>query len=59
MRDPSDDNQLNSSIYLLTKQAILFEENYKEMLLQGDEVDLRIQLWKDAIEICKVDTEST
>jgi hypothetical protein len=35
------------------KQAIVLEENYKEMPLQGDEINLRIKLWSDAIEICK------
>jgi hypothetical protein len=35
------------------KQAIVLEKNYKEILLQGDEINLRIKLWRDAIDICK------
>jgi hypothetical protein len=41
-----------------TIYAIMLEENYKEMLHQGDEVDLRVQLWRDAIEICKSHSNS-
>jgi hypothetical protein len=58
MWDPSDDNCPDSTICALVKQAIVLEKNYKEMLLQGDEVDLRIKLWRDAIEICENNSES-
>jgi hypothetical protein len=40
------------------EQAIVLEKNYKEMLHQGDEVDLRIKLWRDATEICKSNSKS-
>jgi hypothetical protein len=53
MSDPSDDNSVHSTVCALVKQAIVLEKNYKEMLHQGDEVDLRIKLWRNAIGICK------
>jgi hypothetical protein len=37
----------------LVERAVKLEENYKQMLLQDDEVNLRIQLWRKALEICK------
>jgi hypothetical protein len=55
----SDDNCLDSVVCSIVKQAILLEENYNDMLLQGDEVDLRIQLWRDTIDICKTDPKRT
>jgi hypothetical protein len=58
MFDPSDDNCPDSTGCALVKQAIVLETNYREMLLQGDEVDLRIKLWRDAIEICKIGSKS-
>jgi hypothetical protein len=57
MLDPSDSNSLESTIYVLVKQAIVLENNYREMLLQGNEVDLRVNLWRKVIEICKSDSE--
>jgi hypothetical protein len=57
MLDPSDDNCPNSPICVLVKQAILLANNYQEMLLQSDEVDLRIKLWRDAIDICEINSE--
>jgi hypothetical protein len=54
MLDASEDNQYDSPVCSLVRQAIMLEKNYKEMLLQSDEVDLRIKLWRDAIEICKI-----
>jgi hypothetical protein len=59
MLNPSNDNWLDSTVCSLVKQAIALEESYKEMLPQGDEVDYRIKLWGDAIEICKIDSRST
>jgi hypothetical protein len=35
----------------LVERAISLEISYKEMLLQGDEVDQRIELWRAALEI--------
>jgi hypothetical protein len=58
MSDPSDDHCVDSTVCALVKQAITLEKNYKEMLYQGDEVDLSIKLWRDAIEICKSSSES-
>jgi hypothetical protein len=60
MSDPSDDKLecLDSTVCILVTQAIALERNYEEMLHQGDEVDLRIKLWRDAIEICKGKSES-
>jgi hypothetical protein len=55
----SDGNCVYSTICALVKHAIVLEKDYKEMLHQGDEVDLRVQLWRDAIEICKGNSEST
>jgi hypothetical protein len=52
------DTRLVSIIYSLVEQAIILENNYKEMLLQGEEVDQRIRLWKAALEICKNERES-
>jgi hypothetical protein len=58
MSDPSDDNCVDTTVCALLKQAIVLEKNYKEMLHQGDDVDLRIKLWRDAIEICKSNSQS-
>jgi hypothetical protein len=58
MSDPSDEIWTDSTICALVKQAIVLETNYKEMLHQGDEVDLRVKLWRDAIDICKSCSES-
>jgi hypothetical protein len=55
MPDLFDDNLLDSAVYSLVKQAIGLETNYKEMLLQGDEVDIRIKLWRKVIDICKTE----
>jgi hypothetical protein len=57
MSDPADVNSLDATIYSLVKEAIVLENYYKDMILQGDEVDRRIQLWRDAVEICKAETE--
>jgi hypothetical protein len=54
MSDTFEDVQLDPAICSLVRQAIVLAQNYKEMLLQGDEVDLRIRLWRDALEICNV-----
>jgi hypothetical protein len=54
-----DDNQLPLTIYSLVKQAVMLERSYKEMTLQSDEVDSRIQLWRDSIKTCKIHSEST
>jgi hypothetical protein len=51
----SDDPQPKSTACSHVEEAIILKKNYKGMLLQGDEVDHRIQLWRDAIQICKVD----
>jgi hypothetical protein len=59
MSDPSDDNYLDSTICVLVKRAILLEKSYQEMLHQGDEVDLRVKLWRDAIDMSKINSEST
>jgi hypothetical protein len=59
MPEPSDDDQLALTVYSLVKQAVMLEKSYKEMTLQGDEVDHRIQLWRDAIKTCKIHSEST
>jgi hypothetical protein len=58
MTNPSEDNCVDSTVCVLVKQAIVLEKNYKEMLHQGDEVDLRIKLWRDAIDICKSNSNS-
>jgi hypothetical protein len=58
MSDPSDDNCPDFTVCVLVKQAIVLEKNYKEMLLQGNEVNLRVKLWTDAIEICKMNSKS-
>jgi hypothetical protein len=58
MLDPSDDNRLHSTICSIAKKAIVLEKDYKGMLVQGDEVDLRIELWKDAVELNKIDSKS-
>jgi hypothetical protein len=58
MLDPSDDNRLHSTICSIAKKAILLERDYKGMLLQGDEVDLRIELWRDAVELSKIASKS-
>jgi hypothetical protein len=58
MSDPSNKNGIDSTVCVLVKQAIVLEKNYKEMLHQGDEVDLRIKLWRDAIEVCKSNSNS-
>jgi hypothetical protein len=55
MSDSSNDNCLDYTVYVLAKQAMALEEGYTEMLHQGDEVDLRIRLWRDAVGICKND----
>jgi hypothetical protein len=55
MPDNYDDNECNLTICSLIRQAITLEENYEEILLQSDEVDLRINLWKYSINICKID----
>jgi hypothetical protein len=59
MVHPSDDNHTDMVIRSFGEQAVTLEKNYKEMLLQNDEVDRRIQLWRDVIEICKVESKST
>jgi hypothetical protein len=58
MSGPSDDHRVDSTVYALVKRAIVLETNYKEMLHQGEEIDLRIKLWRDAIDICKSSSES-
>jgi hypothetical protein len=58
MLDLSDDSCLDSTICALVKQAIVLEEHYREMLHQGDEVDLRVQLWRNAIGICRTNSNS-
>jgi hypothetical protein len=58
MTNLSDDSRVDSTVCVLVKQAIVLEKNYKEMLHQGDEVDLRIKLWRDAIDICKSSSKS-
>jgi hypothetical protein len=50
---PADD----STVCSLVEQAIVLEQNYKEMLLQGDELDLHIQIWRDALKTCKAESE--
>jgi hypothetical protein len=57
MPDRSNNKQVDSTICSLVEQAIALENDYKEMLLQCDEVDLRIKLWRDSINICKIDTK--
>jgi hypothetical protein len=47
-----------STILSLVDQGIALEQNYKGMLLQGDEVDQRIQLWRDAFKTCVANSES-
>jgi hypothetical protein len=59
MADSSKDNCLDSIVCALVKQAILLQKGYKEMLLQRDEVDLRVMLWTHAIEICNIDSRGT
>jgi hypothetical protein len=56
MMDTPSENGLESTICSIVKQAGILEEDYKEMLLQGNEVDIRIKLWEDAIEICKIES---
>jgi hypothetical protein len=58
MPDSFDSNWLDSTVCLLVKQAIVLDKNYKEMLIQSDEVDIRIKLWRDAIRICKLEHNS-
>jgi hypothetical protein len=41
----------------LAEKAIALENSYKELLLQGDEVNQRIQLWQNALEICVAATD--
>jgi hypothetical protein len=55
----SDDNRPNSTVCALVKQAMALEKNYKGMLHQGHEVDHRIRLWREALDICNVDFKST
>jgi hypothetical protein len=57
MPDISDGNRVDYTICSLVADAITLEKNYKEMLLQGDEVDRRIKLWRDVINICMVDSK--
>jgi hypothetical protein len=38
------------------QEAIKLEENYREMLFQGEEVDQRIELWRYAIASCEMDS---
>jgi hypothetical protein len=57
MVDSSDDN-VDLDTRFVARQALVLEMNYKEMIIQGDEVDLRIKLWRDAIEICKRNSNS-
>jgi hypothetical protein len=58
MSDGFEPNQLELTLCSLVGEAIALEKNYKGMLMQGDEVDHRIQLWRDAVEICKIEPES-
>jgi hypothetical protein len=58
MTSPSNDNCVDSTVCALVKQAIVLEKNYKEMLHQGNEVNLRIKLWRGAVEICKSNSKS-
>jgi hypothetical protein len=58
MSNPSDDHCVDSTVCALVKHANVLEKNYKEMLHQGDEIDMRIKLWRDAIEICKSNSKS-
>jgi hypothetical protein len=41
----------------LTEQAVALENSYKERLLQKEEIDQRIQLWRDTLEICETHSE--
>jgi hypothetical protein len=47
------DTQSGSAVCRTVQRAIALEKSYKEMLHQGDEVDQRIQLWRDALENCR------
>jgi hypothetical protein len=58
MPDTFDENHPDSTVCLLVKRAIVLADSYEETLLQGDEVDFRIKLWRDAIDTCKVDSQS-
>jgi hypothetical protein len=58
MLDPSYENWPNSTAHTLVEQAVVLEKNYKEMLVQGDEVELRVSLWRDALEVCKINSKS-
>jgi hypothetical protein len=49
--------QEDPTLYYLVEQAILLEKNYKEMFLQVDEVDQRIELWRKALTLCETESE--
>jgi hypothetical protein len=48
-----NNDKRDSDICRIVEEAIVLEQSYKELLLQGDEVNQRIRLWRDAIELCK------
>jgi hypothetical protein len=58
MSDGPDGNRLDSTISSLVEDAITLAKNYKAMLFQGDEVDHRIKLWREAIDICNINSNS-
>jgi hypothetical protein len=58
MLDTFEDSWLDSTVCSVVEQAIAHEHCYKGMLLQGDDVDIRIELWREGIEICKMDFTS-
>jgi hypothetical protein len=54
---PPHDNQLDSMVCSRVVRAITLEKKYNGTLLQGDEIGHRIQLWREAIELCIPDSE--
>jgi hypothetical protein len=54
----TQDTDLESSVSSLIEQAFTLETKYKGMLLQGDEVDERIQIWRKVLDVCKTQTPS-
>jgi hypothetical protein len=58
MPDSRDCKQINPTCSLV-EQAIVLAGTYNEMLVQADEVNLRIHLWRESLESCRADSDST
>jgi hypothetical protein len=54
-----DNIQRDSVICRIVEEANILEKNYKEIFLQYDQVEQRIDLWRAALDLCETNFECT